>query len=248
MKKNLLSLLILLGLLFVSCEKEDITLTKVMSLESKLTQPESEWTGDKSGTEVQGDWGSTWKNQFFDDTNLFVFDNYFSDYVWGGFMYTNKSNVTTADYTNNSAITGKANSGKVYLTANNTVYNPAVISFNDETSHTVKGMYITNSTYAYLSMKNGDQFAKKFADGDWYKLEIYGKDASGNNSSTVTFYLADFRNGKSELVNEWKWIELSGLGEVTSLHFNLSSSDTGDWGMNTPSYFCIDDITVLIEE
>lgn len=247
MKNNLLYMFIFFGLIFASCEKEDLAITKVMNLESKLTQPETEWTGDKTGIELPGDWGSTWKNQFSDDNNLFVFDNYFSDFSWGGFMYTNKSDIINSNYTNNSAITGKANSGKVYLTANNTSENPAVISFKDGTGYRVSGIYITNSTYAYLSMKNGDQFSKKFSNGDWFKLDIFGKDISGNNSSTVTVYLADFRNGKTELLDNWTWVELSGLGVLKSLHFNLSSSDTSDWGMNTPSYFCVDDITILIE-
>ena len=109
-------------------------------------------------------------------------------------------------------------------------------------------MYITNSTYAYLSMKNGDQFAKKFSDGDWFKLDIYGEDVSGNESQPVSVYLADFRNGKKEILNTWKWVELSDLGELKSLHFNLTSTDNGDWGMNTPSYFSIDDLSILMDE
>jgi hypothetical protein len=129
MKKNLFYLVILFSLLMVSCEKEDVTVTKVVDLENKLTKAETQWTGDKSGTEIPGDYGSVWKNQFSGSDNLFVFDNYFSDSYWGGFMYTNKSDVTTTGSANNSAITGKAHTGKVYLTANHTVYNPAVISF-----------------------------------------------------------------------------------------------------------------------
>ncbi|MDD4801140.1 MAG: DUF4465 domain-containing protein [Proteiniphilum sp.] len=248
MKKNLFYLLFISALLLVSCENEEMTITKVMDLESKLTQPETEWTGDKSGTEITGDWGSIWKNQFSGSDNIFQFDNYFSDFAWGGFMYTNKSDITTASYTNNSAITGKAYSGKVYLTANNTESNPAVVSFKDGKTYRVKGMFITNSTYAYLSMKNGDQFAKKFSDGDWFKLDIYGEDVSGNESQPVSVYLADFRNGKKEILNTWKWVELSDLGELKSLHFNLTSTDNGDWGMNTPSYFSIDDLTILMDE
>ncbi len=161
MKKNLFYLISLFSLLMVSCENDDVTVTKVVDLENKLTGVETEWTGDKSGTEIPGDYGPIWKNQFSGADNLFVFDNYFSDSSWSGFMYTNKSDVTTASYANNSAITGKAYTGKVYLTANSTDYNPAVISFKGGTSCRVKGMYVTNSTYAYFSMKNGDQFAKK---------------------------------------------------------------------------------------
>jgi hypothetical protein len=38
-----------------------------------------------------------------------------------------------------------------------------------------QGVYVTNTTYAYNSMRDGDMFAKKFGgptgnDPDWYKL------------------------------------------------------------------------------
>lgn len=248
MKKNLFFLTLLFSLLLISCEKEEtIVVTKVADLESMLTEQESEWTGDKSGTEIEGEYGSTWKNQFSGADNLFVFDNYFTDYSWGGFMYTNKSDVSTADYTNNSAITGKAFTGKVYLTANTFSDNPAMISFKDGNSYVVNGFYVTNSTYAYLSMKNGDDFAKKFGEEDWFKLQVQGTDASGNLTQPIEVYLADFRNGKADILNAWQWVDLSGLGAVKSLRFNLSSTDNGDWGMNTPSYFCMDEVEVIIE-
>ena len=112
MKKNLFFLTLIFSILLISCEKEEIIVTKVVDLETKLAEPESEWIGDKSGSEIQDEWGPIWKNQFSGEDNLFVFDNYFSDFSWGGFMYTNKSDITTAGYTNNSAITGKAHSGK----------------------------------------------------------------------------------------------------------------------------------------
>ena len=44
------------------------------------------------------------------------------------------------------------------------------------------------------------------------------------------------------LATEWEWVELTSLGAVTTLKFELSSSDNGDWGMNTPAYFCLDEI------
>lgn len=239
---------LILSLVLISCEKEVATITKVVNLEEKLTQSQSEWTGDKSGIEIEGEWGPVWKNQFSGSDNLFLFDNYFTEYSWGGFMYTNKMDISTPGPGNNSAITGKARSGKVYLTANNSNNTPAVISFTDGGSYVIQGLYITNSTYAYLSMKNGDDFAKKFDEGDWFKLEVTGKDASGNTTRTIEIYLADFRNGKREILNTWKWIDTSSLGAVKSLHFELSSTDNGEWGMNTPSYFCLDDIEVIIIE
>ena len=54
------------------------------------------------------------------------------------------------------------------------------------------GAFITNNAYAYSSMTNGDSFAKKFAKGDWFKLTVSGKTATGTN--TLDFYLSDFRS------------------------------------------------------
>jgi hypothetical protein len=56
----------------------------------------------------------------------------------------------------------------------------------------------------------------------------------------VEFYLADFRNGKSLIVKDWTYVDLSSLKLVDRIKCTLTSSDNGDYGMNTPGYFCID--------
>lgn len=242
-KLNLFYVIALVAIVFASCKKDEVVVTKVLNLESKLTQAETQWIGDKSGVET----GGTYLNKF--DDGFFVFDNYYTPTWngWGGFMYTNKSDVGTAGPTNNSAITGKGYKGKVYLTVNTNGFNPAVVTFKGNKAYQVSEMYVTNSTYAYLSMKNGDSFAKKFADGDWFKLEIYGKDLNDNDTQAVELYLADFRSGKTEMLETWKKVDLKPLGVVKSIHFNLSSTDNGEYGMNTPSYFCVDGITAILE-
>jgi hypothetical protein len=119
------------------------------------------------------------------------------------------------------------------------------VTFMDNAEGTViPGFYITNSAYAYTSMLNGDAYAKKFAQGDWFKLTITGLDADGKETGTKEFYLADLRDADSSkhfIVNDWRYVDLSGLGKVKSLKFMLDSSDTGSWGINTPGYFCLDD-------
>ncbi|HDM77155.1 MAG TPA: DUF4465 domain-containing protein, partial [Deltaproteobacteria bacterium] len=114
----------------------------------------------------------------------------------------------------------------------------------------ITGAYFTNTTYAYLSMRDGDAFAKKFggdsgSDPDWFKLTITGIGESGSKTGEVDFYLADYRfddNSKDYIVDKWTWVDLSSLGEVVALQFALSSSDSGEWGMNTPAYFAMDDL------
>ena len=42
----------------------------------------------------------------------------------------------------------------------------------------------------------------------------------------------------------WTKIDLSSIGYCYALEFSMTSTDTGQWGMNTPSYFALDALTV----
>ncbi len=103
------------------------------------------------------------------------------------------------------------------------------IEFSDTV---LNGCYLTNSTYAYWSMKEGDQYAKMFGgttgnEEDWFKIDIYGIDTAGNISDSIEFYLADFRfadNTLDYIVDDWQWLDLSSLGRISKLQFKLSSS------------------------
>ncbi len=91
-------------------------------------------------------------------------------------------------------------------------------------------------------MTNGDGYAKKFEKGDWFKLIITGYDAEDNETATKEYYLADLRDeATAYIINDWRYVDLSCLGEVAKICFALSSSDSSAYGMNTPAYFCFDD-------
>ncbi|MBM4355857.1 MAG: DUF4465 domain-containing protein [Deltaproteobacteria bacterium] len=118
------------------------------------------------------------------------------------------------------------------------------------------GVFVTNSTYAYLAMTAGDDYSKKFGgvdgtDPDWFLLTIAGQDGQGKETGKVEFYLADFRDddaGKDYVIGDWTWVDLTSLGTVTELSFTLSSSDVGDFGMNTPAYLALDQVRGAIVE
>ncbi len=204
--------------------------------------PESFWNGaDGSGG--------------FSSGLIYFYNDHNPEYgVWSGWAYSNISDNTTPGWMNQySAITGSGIDSLVDGSVNYAVaYNPKSMRFVDPSAHEVKGLFITNSTYAALSMKFGDDYAKKFggADGndpDWFKLSIWGM-RNGHETDTVEFFLADYRfedNSQNYIVDNWQWVNLSSLGKVDSLLFAMASSDMGDWGMNTPAYFCIDNIFVL---
>lgn len=174
---------------------------------------------------------------------------------WSGFAYSNMTNTTTPGYTNQySVYTGAAYSGTNFGVAygyRDVPFNPttpqdfgSLPTFVLPTGGSIEGMFVTNTTYAALSMLNGDSFAKKFDTGDWFKLTAYGFTSSGLKS--VDFYLADCRSSNANdhyILSAWAYMDLSSLAGATQLWFNLSSSDVGRYGMNTPGYFAVDNIT-----
>lgn len=182
-----------------------------------------------------------------------TFNHTFND--WGGgcchtdWIYSNRTDNTTPDFGNqHSAITGGGAEGSAtYAIAN---AGAPVVTF--ASSVNVLGAWFTNSTYAALSMLNGDGFAKKFggadgSDADWFKLTVTGVDSLGTQTGSVDFMLADFRfdNAADDyVVTDWRWLDLSGLGAVSSLQFALTSSDVGPFGINTPAYFAMDGLAV----
>lgn len=198
----------------------------VIDFEDLSLNAESYWNGsDGSGGFTIG--GVSFNNNYSVDWGS-----------WDGFSYSNITDTTAEGYTAqyNAIPGGGALGTSNYVIGYYSAFaaSPPIVTL--PAAQVVTGAYFTNNNYAYYSMLKGDQFAKKFEEGDWFKLTITGKDAAGNATGTVDFYLA---NG-TDIVNTWEWVDLSGLGTVKTLEFTLSSSDTGEFGMNTPAYFAMD--------
>jgi len=160
----------------------------------------------------------------------------------GGVLCSSKNDTVTTGYLNQfSTIAG---SGALKSKQFGIVYAPGSFTCpaDKEGSYSIESIMVTNSTYAYFDMKNGNApYSKKFVAGDWFKLTIKGY-YSKAETAAVDVYLADFRNNKSFLMKDWQKVNLSALGKVDSVAFSFSSSDNGDFGMNTPAYVCIDNI------
>lgn len=159
---------------------------------------------------------------------------------WDGFVYSNKTDTTLDGFdAQYNAIAGNgARGSKIYAVAyaSDFATGPPTVTFNKE--QRITGVYVTNTNYAFYSMRDGDAFAKKFTEEDWFKLTITGIDAAGDETGAITFNLADGIN----IIRDWTWVDLSVLGPVKELTFSLSSTDVGGWGMNTPAYFCLDNL------
>jgi hypothetical protein len=227
---------------------------QVATFENLTLAPNSHW----DGSTTKGLTDSTNTDTTFVSADA-IFPNSYNrkkyKYWSDGWAYSNLKDITTPGNEFNSF------AGGGYLSENYAIgKRNAVIRLNTNAkNYQVNGVYITNGTYAALSMKNGDSFARKFGDTtgtnsglpqgsypDWFKLTIKGYSNGALKADSVAFYLADYRfadNSKDYILNTWQWVDLKKLGKVDSLIFILASSDNAPWGMNTPAYFCIDNFT-----
>ena len=186
-----------------------------------------------------------------DDRTEFVSGDYefatgcmhdWSYWYWFGYAnHTDTKYETLNDQWNNivgGGYDGSTNYGVAFASEFN---GPCYVTLLSEEPAVVPGFYITNSSYAYTSMMNGDGFAKKFGKGDWFKLTITGYGADDAVTATKEYYLADLRDeATAYIINDWRYVDLTSLGAVAKIGFSLSSSDNGAYGMNTPGYFCFD--------
>ena len=166
-----------------------------------------------------------------------------------GWAYSNVADSVTSGSANQYASRAGSGYGQSsnYAVGKN---GAKIILTGEDDDKALDGVYLTNSTYATISMENGDNFAKKFGgesgnDSDWFLLTIKGYRDGNMTTDSVNFYLADFRSDDNSLdyiVKDWKWVDLKPLGGVDSLEFSLNSSDVGQFGMNTPAYFCFDNL------
>jgi hypothetical protein len=197
------------------------------------------------------------------------FNNQYTDFgggffVWDGFAYSNIVDTTTSGFGNQFAAyhlpggdgTNKYGVGFSFNYEGTTV----VDSFPRITlpaGTRPLSVQITNTTYAALAMLNGDGFSKKFGgasgnDPDFLQLVIQCRDAANAITGTVPFLLADYRfsnNALDYVVSQWTTLDLSSLPASTqALTFELTSTDVGEFGINTPAYFALDNLMLAVPE
>lgn len=222
MKKiKLLAILFVAALTIVSCTEDSNVKTTLIDFED-VTLSEEGFTSATFTTK-----GITFEHK----------ENYWE----GGIAVSSHINTENGEYTNQYSVI--AGSGAFDSKKFAVVYAPAeIIASQNENGHfKAKSIYLTNSTYAYLTMKNGNMFSDKFGENDWFKVIITGY-LNNTKTANVEYYLADFRNGKSFISNTWEKLDISKLGEVDKLTFSFEGSDVGEWGLNTPSYVCFDNL------
>lgn len=230
MKKiYLFGLALAAGLMLASCQKENEPEVKI-----NVASFEEVALGESQTNAPTVDGYTAWTSgEFTFHTAVTYSGSYVYDFVASG-----QQENTYASYTDqyHSAKGGAAKGNNFVVAFQDSWSENNELGITWTEAKVIPGCYLSNNAYAVNSMENGDAYAKKFTAEDWFKLTITGYNGA-NTTGTVDFYLAKDGN----IVKTWEYCDLSSLGEINKVVFALTSSDSGDYGMNTPAYFCLDE-------
>lgn len=205
---------------------EDITLAKADTVWQGADAPVLGWNNWTSGT---------YNFQTYYD------NGYGSDY-YSAFTVSNQTANTFEGLQDAyHSASGGAYEGNNFVVWNMNYYGSDTLSFEPQV---VPGFWVNNTAYAVNSMVNGDGFAKAFGHNDWFRLTINGYLNGDGIDTQVEVDLA--KDGK--YINQWTYVDLTQFGPMDAITFTMSSSDMGDWGMNTPAYFAMDNFGEAMPE
>lgn len=207
-----------------------------------------------SGSNTSNSLGWTSQGLFFNNTYNSSFGGF-----WNGWSYSNVVNTTSAGFTNQYAsIAGGGSNGVGGAVAgqNYAMASGSGSYFNLPTNMRLVSVDLTNATYAALSMQNGDSFAKKFGgpsgnDPDLFGVTLRGFDntnGTGNSVGAVNVNLSDFRfsnNTQDFILNRWINVDLSNISNARSVSLDFFSTDSGAFGINTPTYLALDNLRIV---
>lgn len=192
------------------------------------------------------DWRTWWGFTASNSSDRAPRDNYityqFSGMPCGGILLDEEGEIMRN--AQGAPLTG---AGMPYLVAFYSPYmaeRPVDVTFAEGKSYEAVGAYVSLNSYTYYAVTDGDSFARAFTDGDRFTLTVHGIGAADGSDRSVDVTLASYDNGCLTTSRGWQYVDLSQLGEVSEIYFTLRSTDTGDYGDNTPAYFCLDKLTV----
>lgn len=239
--------LIATSTLFTACnDDDDKNKSYTVSFEEQPLNNEGFWIGGPNGEGIYDGYASTKWNCEYIEGPLLLNTTYNEGYGltwWNGYAISSRTQKDfiqlTPDQYNN--VTGKAHSGKNFA-----VVQPwgETIDVLIEGGAVIESLWYTNSSYAYSSMKYGDEHAgKPFDKDDFFTCIITGV-AMDDSERTIELELA----ADGHIVKDWKKANLRPLGKVKKLSFSFIGSRSNEYGMLTPTYICIDDVKVQLPE
>lgn len=134
----------------------------------------------------------------------------------------------------------------------------AELTFSGRNEFEVSNILFCPTSYLYGSITNPNPFGstpdKSLVDaGGWFKMLAYGFDANDaptNGGKPVEIYICDYRPdtyNKVAIPTTWTNWNISALGRVNKIRFDFEGSDSGAYGLNTPAYMALDNLTILAD-
>lgn len=123
---------------------------------------------------------------------------------------------------------------------NMTEFLPA-LTFADGIERIIDHMYVNNTCYALSCYIDGNSLTASIGEDDYVKLIATGYDEDNLKTGDCEFYLC---NGPDNIVTDWTKWDLSSLGKVVSIEFNVTGSSDNGYGFSQPAYFAYDDVSV----
>lgn len=115
------------------------------------------------------------------------------------------------------------------------------IYFGDGTPRVIDHMWVTNTVYALNCFAKGNSLTDEITEGDTFYVTATGYDKNDEKTGECTIYLV---NGPDNIVDKWvKW-DLSSLGKVSRVDFNVLGTSDNGYGFSQPAYFAYDDVAV----
>ena len=172
-----------------------------------------------------------------------------------GWAMSSKTDTVTPGFGNQfSAITGQGADNSLTYAVGYPPFDGQLIIRRDGAAvdRQFRDLRITNTTYAYRSMLEGDDFAKQFGgpsgdDPDFFSVVFKAYKGGELLADSLEFFLADYRfddNSLDYIIDTWTPVKLNDVftEPVDSLWISFRSSDVGAFGINTPTYLAIDNV------
>lgn len=118
------------------------------------------------------------------------------------------------------------------------------IYFKDEQARTIDHIWVNLSTYEYYCLYEGNGLTAPLGEGDYVIIEAIGHKEDGSTQK-ISLRVADLESG---VIDDWTKWDLSTLGDVKKVHFNIIGTNDNGYGFSQPAYFAYDDVAVQFIE
>ena len=202
---------------------------------------------------------------WYDEATDLEHTNLASGYEWDGVYYYTAtafmavSNYLSTDYAANGSSAAQLTVyGSAMHSGDNCVIcngykssygdNRPTLSFRNDGAY-IESVWIAHTTYFYNVALNGNDFAKPLTtESVWVCATGYTLDAEGNEIEGSSLDFCLYKNGADALNGGWKKWDLSSLGKVNKVKFDVQwNGEGGADAFMHPAYFALDDITVVKE-